>query len=47
MNQLTKEELQKELEKLSPDEQLEFLKTMNNAVEEINGSMEKFIQKAE
>ncbi len=47
MNTLSKEELEKELEKLSPEEKLEFLRHTNKAIKEMNEAMGEFIQKTE
>ena len=46
MNQLSKEELEKALENMSPEEKLEFLKNTNEAVESINGAMKDYLKVA-
>lgn len=46
MSQITKEELEKKLENLSPEEKLEFLKNTNQAIGEINTAMEDYLKVA-
>ena len=42
-----KEELEKALENLAPEEKLEFLKNLNKMIEEINGAVGEYLEKAE
>lgn len=47
MQQLSKEELEKQMKSLSPEEKLEYLRNLNKMVSEMNEAVEEYLETAE